>query len=568
MKTIILTISVLCCSFFYLPEINLVFSPNPAPDFYADPPLADSYKAKVAQGVFQKLKAAKGDFRSRKPELHLVETTGMGIAAAFPLSGVVKLEEKGYDLCTEFGADSLNALAILLGHELVHCYEKHSWENQFAWEYSHTSLKKAVSNEQKKDEIQADYLGGVLAYQAGFKVFGIMDKFLDKVYETYRLTDDNMSNYPGLEQRKLFAVESADKFEYFTNIFEIANLLTVQEEYDHALVYYDQVMQDFKSREVYNNIGVVSLQAALQHFSNKQNKFTYPIELDYVSRMDKSGRDIVDVEYRERMLLNAIYYFENAIHLDPDYPIARLNNACAKALLGISRPVMQELEWKDASVSAERAILLSEGKPERRGTLSDGYVMLGILSALKGNEKDARKRFKKALDIESGNVLAVVNRDRLSDVDTDENPLANRASLVATNEVIDDTPFSKMNFGDRNLQFTLRVSPTDSIALWRKGLPNSYVLVHQSIPSSGKASFFTFHITEERYDGTTSKGISFKNGTYETITDEQKYGKPHEQFRLGNGSMLFYESKNQELIFRLGPDGNLMGWSIYQAPRG
>ena len=219
MKAIILSIAILSCSFLYLHESNNIFPPKPAADFYAEPPLADSYKAKVVQEVFQKLKAAKGDFRSRKPELHLVKTTGMGIAAAFPLSGVIKLEEKGYDLCTEFGADSLNALAILLGHELVHCYEKHNWENQFAWEYSHTSLKKAVSNELKKDEIQADYLGGVLAYQAGFQVFGIMDKFLDKVYATYRLTDENMSNYPGLEQRKLFAVESADKFRYFTNIF-------------------------------------------------------------------------------------------------------------------------------------------------------------------------------------------------------------------------------------------------------------------------------------------------------------------------------------------------------------
>lgn len=37
----------------------------------------------------------------------------------------IGLEEKAYDICISFGADSLNALAALLGHELVHYFEKH-----------------------------------------------------------------------------------------------------------------------------------------------------------------------------------------------------------------------------------------------------------------------------------------------------------------------------------------------------------------------------------------------------------------------------------------------------------
>ncbi len=566
MKTLLLSIAILCSGFFFLHESNTTASAKPLPDFYVVPPLADSYKAEVVQEVFQKLKAAKGDFRSRKPVLHFVESTGMGIAAAFPLTGVIKLEEKGYDLCTEFGADSLNALAILLAHELIHCYEKHSWENLFAWEYSHTSMKNAVSNEQKKDEIQADYLGGVLAYQAGYKVFGIMDGFLDKVYSAYRLTDENMSNYPGLEQRKLFAVESEDKFRYFTDLFEMANLLTVKGEYDDALAYYDEVLQDFKSREVYNNIGVVSLQSALLHFSPKENKFAYPIELDVVSRMGKGGKGGIDLDYRERKLLDAIFYFENAAHFDPAYPIAHLNKACANALLGVARPATSQLEWKDASVSAERAIQMSDGQPAWRNTLSDGYVMLGILSALNEDNEKAIQLFDKALAIESGHVLATANKSVLG---VGENPFSSTGSLKASQETIDGTPFSEMDFGDSNVKFNLRKSPADSIVLWRKDLPNSYVLAHESVkgdPSSAESTFHLFHLTEEGYEGETAKGISLKNGTYELISE--KYGKPDKQFRLGNGTLLHYEYKNQELIFRLGPDGDLLGWCIYQQPGG
>ena len=223
----------------------------------------------------------------------------------------------------------------------------------------------------------------------------------------------------------------------------MANLLTIQETYEDALTYYDQVMQDFKSREVYNNIGVVSLQAALLHFSPKQNKFAFPVELDVVSRM-KGGKGEVDLEYRERKLLDAIYYFENAAHLDPNYPIAHLNRACANALLGIARPATKELEWKDASVSAERAILMSKGNPERESTHSDGHVVLGILSGLKGKDNKAILFFDKALEIDEGNVLAQANKFTLG---VGDNPFASTGDLEASKEVIDGVPFPKWTLG-------------------------------------------------------------------------------------------------------------------------
>ena len=534
-----------------------------APDFFVEESLVNSEKTKKIHEVFRRLKAAKGDNRSRKPELHLVETTGRGIAVAYQLSGVIKLEEKGFDLCASFGADADNALAILLAHELIHIYEKHSWENLFAWEYSHTSLKSAIKNEQKKDEIQADYLGGVLAYQAGYKVFGVMPQFLDKVYETYRLKDENMTDYPGLEERKLFAVESEDKFKYFINLFEMANLLTIKGEYDNALIYYDQVLRDFQSREMYNNIGVVSLQAALQHFNSKTNQFAYPIELDVVSRMDKAGKDGVDLEYRERKLLDAIHYFANAIHLDPQYPIALLNKGCANALLGIARPAMSGLEWKDASVSAERAIIMSEGKPEWVSTLSDGHVLLGILAGLEKDTTEAVRLFDQALFINKNNLLAEANKSVLG---FGTSPFASTGELGEMHEKIDNIAIEEMKFGDEQLQYSHGISESDSLFLWRKNYPHSYVLVNQHnkmVAGEAKTFYYIFHQTEQGYSGETTKGISLKNGTYQSIKD--KYGKPHGQFPLGNGTLLHYEYENQELIFQLGPDGRLLRWFIYKA---
>ncbi|HFA50604.1 MAG TPA: hypothetical protein ENJ95_16480 [Bacteroidetes bacterium] len=576
MKTILLAIllaiAFLSCSSVYLSEKNsndLTESSTDlieiAPDFFVEASLADSYKTKKIHEVFQKLKAAKGDHRSHKPVLHLVRTTGKGIAVAYQLSGVIKLEEQGFDLCEEFGDDAENALAILLAHELVHIYEKHNWENLFAWEYSHTSLKNAVSNEKKKDEVQADYLGGVLAYQAGYEVYGIMPRFLDKVYKTYGLKDEEMANYPELKERKLMAVEGADKFGHFINYFEMANLLAVEEVYDDALVYYGQVLQDFQSREVYNNVGVVLVQSALKHFSPKQNRFAYPVELDAVSRMGKGGRGAErDSMLRERQLRDAIFYFENAQHLDPAYPIARLNKACANALLGVSDPATSQLEWEDANVSAKRAIQLSQNKPEWKATLSDGQVMLGILSALNGDREGALQYFDKALELEENHTLALANKNVLG---AGESPLANSAGLDESGETIDGLPFSAIDFNKKRLLLQHRESPTDSLVLARLDFSgkNSFVLVHESLKGSAdpfKQAYHVFHITGPGYEGETEKGISLENGDHASIT--KKYGPPQQQYPLGNGSLLRYEFKNLELIFQLGTDGRLLRWCVYR----
>ena len=567
MKTTLLALFMLaCCSFIYLSENNSEDLVEIAPDFFVDKSLKGSPKIKMAYEVFRNLKVAKGDFRSRKPELHIVKSTGdRGIAVAYSLSGVVKMEIKGVEICESFGADAQNAFAVLLGHELVHIYEKHSWENLFAWEFGMTSLKNVISNERKKDEVQADYLGGVLAYMAGYKVFNMMPDFLDKVYKSYDLKDENMIHYPGLNQRKLFATETMAKFNHFTNIFEMANLLTTQKKYGHALAYYDEVLQEFKSREVYNNIGYVNVQEALTHFSPKENKFYYPLELDMVSRMSggKGGNDL-DLAYRERKLLDAIHYFNQAKYFDHSYPIAHLNMACANALLGVARPATSELEWMDATVSANRAINLSTGKEEWKNTLADGHVTLGIVAGLKNDQSSAKKEFKKALALEAGHLLAKAN---LSVFDGSENPLAARGSLQPSNEMIDGIEYDDIEFGANHLKFELRISDTDSVALWRQDFANSCLMVNESVtidpasPSDTTYQYHEFHLTNDGYKGQTAKGVSLENGTYELI--EEKYGKPHEVLRMGNGSILHYEYEDQKLIFHLGPNGKLLRWGIY-----
>ena len=92
-----------------------------------------SYKKNTAQKVFDDLLRARADFRMQTPTLVVSKKEGH-IAAFDPDRIQVVLDEKAYDLCATFGKDSLNAIAALLGHELIHYYEKHDWRRHFARE--------------------------------------------------------------------------------------------------------------------------------------------------------------------------------------------------------------------------------------------------------------------------------------------------------------------------------------------------------------------------------------------------------------------------------------------------
>ena len=149
----------------------------------------------------------------------------------------------------------------------------------------------------------------------------------------------------------------------------------------------------------------------------------------------------------------------------------------------------------------------------------------------------------------------------------DSNELANYLKFNAKILLNDLIEYDEIDFGANHLKYELRISKTDSIALWRQDFANSYLMVNQSVmtnpatPTDTTYAYHEFHITTHNYKGQTAKGISLENGTYELI--EKKYGKPHEVLRMGNGSILHYEYKDQKLIFHTGPNGKLLRWGIY-----
>ena len=137
--------------------------------------LSDSHpKYITARKVFEDLVRAIGDGRTA-PDLRIVASGsggGMKVAWYSPKTNRLTIEEKTFDLAVSMGADSLNALAALIGHELAHFYKDHGWGGDFGNGFADLEIGRRVqileqSDEQiAKYESEADYFGGFFGYLA------------------------------------------------------------------------------------------------------------------------------------------------------------------------------------------------------------------------------------------------------------------------------------------------------------------------------------------------------------------------------------------------------------------
>jgi len=224
-----------------------------------------------------------------------------------------------------------------------------------------------------------------------------MPELLDAIYESYGLTEE-INGYPSLQDRKTIAAQSLQKLEGLVHIFETANYLTALEQYETAKHYLEFILKDFQSRELYNNLGVITTQIAMDSLKPKDIQFALPIELDGTSRLIRNlkGSNRPNTAGQE-LLREAIRYFEQASQLDRSYPITILNLACTYTLLQ---------EYEDAMFYARKAQKLCIDKKWKK-TETDILVLQGILAERQGDHPQAKKQFHQA--IKSGSKLAELN---------------------------------------------------------------------------------------------------------------------------------------------------------------
>ena len=102
-------------------------------------------KERVARAVYKHISTAIRDYR-QAPAFNFIPVGDFMSDNAFfnPENTTINLGEKIYDICASFGADSLNALALVLGHELAHFYKDHEWGLAFGTAHFNSGIGEEI----------------------------------------------------------------------------------------------------------------------------------------------------------------------------------------------------------------------------------------------------------------------------------------------------------------------------------------------------------------------------------------------------------------------------------------
>ncbi|PHN07767.1 tetratricopeptide repeat protein [Flavilitoribacter nigricans] len=512
-------------------------------------------KYERALKVYNKLADARGDRRFPLPAF-VMSSSEQNVAYLEGDGLSIGLEEKAYDLCMSLGEkEGENAMAALLGHELTHFYEKHQWRRGFADAYIDLKvgreLKSTTDLYKVNCETQSDYLGGFLAYSAGYPVYAKLPDFYDLIYQQYRLPD-TMSGYASKDDRKALAVKSLEKLNDLVEVFEMANLMTAIGRYDDARAFYKHILTQYQGREIYNNLGVLTVLSAItNYFTDSELKYRMPVELD----LDFAGGGTRDgfserVEKRRKLLQEAIQYFDNATSMDPDYAPAFLNKACAYFLL--EDPANLERARFYAGVEAKQKAAAMADKYPR--TALDAEVLLALLEEKAGNKTKAISMLTAIKDQSSvaNYNLFIMNGQAPPRGRKEDGPEDESIDGIDQNGVYNFTRNNRREKKEQEL-----FGQIDFRAWQDMGeLRNSKIYVCKPPTGSAMSTDVYIHLTKPGYPGETFDG--YKIGTArKEITDE--YGEPNFSLPLTAGEIMVYE----EVMFVLDGDKKVTRFANY-----
>lgn len=295
----------------------------------------------------------------------------------FDKKPIVTIDNYLFIICRSFGKDSLNALSVVIGHELAHYYNEHSFCTDFAFairnknEVFSKKVKLIDKNQKIIYETQADDKGLFYAAIAGYEPFEVQPKLLDAIYTQYQLKDTD--GYPTKVQRKEIAKNALLKAKRLFETFTLGLKYMQEKNYDKAIEAFNTVNNDFPSRENYNDLGVAKTRKALDlkepNAIEKASpeRFLYPLEIENKSRLNiEITRSFDDnSEVIEQLLKDAQNDFQEAIRLDPNFTKGYINLSCVLDLLedsiGAISIITKQLLPKEErdSIDAQRILAIA-----------------------------------------------------------------------------------------------------------------------------------------------------------------------------------------------------------------
>lgn len=336
----------------------------------------DTPEKKQIQAVFDQLVVAYGNVKSR-PQLIVVQDSDKQVLPAkYEPDPKPNIQVDGslVILFRTFGKDSLNALAVVLSHELAHYYSDHTFCSDYAYALKDQSkslsdLLKSVSKQEKiSKETEADQKGFFYAAAAGYVPFEVQSSVLDKIYAEYHYPD-SLPGYPTKQQRASIAVTAEKKAKDLYDTFQAGLKWMNEKNYEKAIEAFEEANSYIPFRENYNNMGVARALMALDlkdpDYAEKEypDRFLYPFEIDNQSRLKKEmvrGIDHDKEDQIQQLLKTAKINLQEAIRLDPGYTKSYINLACVFDLSGnyeMAIGIIQELPLEEQKTKEAQRIL-------------------------------------------------------------------------------------------------------------------------------------------------------------------------------------------------------------------
>jgi len=547
-----LNLNVLLIFVFLLSGITLKAGKNP--------PEKKDYKYKVSKAVYDKIAIAAKDSR-KQPTYNFIYNYGKPYYNAYynPANNTINLGEGIYDLCAEFGEDSLNALAMVLGHELAHFYKDHGWGMAFGTANEDLDVAskiyklKLTSARKTECEAQADYYGGLFGYMAGYKSLNVGPEFFKKLYTAAKLP--NVTNgYPTLQERMKIGENSKKMLEKLIAVYEAGNMLCVTDDFERAASCYDHVISVFPSREIYNNAGVALAREALKLYDVEKMKFAYPFTLDLDTRMDNAGQKGMteDKEEKIKRLLNeAKEMFQTATNMDKDYAPAYLNLAMVSDLQG---------DHELAVGMAGKAISMAEANGEAV-VAANAHIAKGIALANTNKAAEAKSEFNKGKD--GNKTMAELNLQAISTPGffgkLFGQPKKSEEKTSSIDENIGEIEPSLIDAaleGAEELEIKRQNDKRPSIKIYSRH-ESDYTAIKVKTYSYPKG-LDNFIVTTPWYRGKSGRGITIGS---KGSAVKDAYGAPTRVVAGAQNTFLVYEKS--KIIFMIDANDRVGSWILY-----
>lgn len=366
---------------------------------FASQSFANSYLShqhayyRYVQKIYEDLLQTSGDFSKESPSLE-VWTLQSSMALYNPKKNVILVDSSIVGLCKR-RPKGAEALAFLLGHELVHFYKGHG-HSKAAF-----AAKQQNFHQHQHHENQADRDGAFLAYMAGYDILqelpsgeNVVADFLSAAYKLYEL-ENQVKGYLPLADRKKASKAVLNKTANLVKIYEAGNRFAALDMNLQAQACFQYLLDsaNVKNKHLLNNLALAKLQVAKAQTKAALQPYLFPTLLNTEDRFFEIERAQGTIfEPINQLLPKTLNYYREIVRMDPDYQPAFLGYAYALLLGKIHKLDLGEEQ------PLEKALNILKHAKKTASAREKAYFELaeGVIWAQLSKNENAQKHFQHA----------------------------------------------------------------------------------------------------------------------------------------------------------------------------